>query len=346
MIVNATVLATAIKRYRRRQERELSRLSMIPECEELTYSQRAINLNEYPRKDVIFHLTGGGFFAHTIAGDVPYLLDWSKVTNAVVVCPEYALLPEHTYPVAIEEVTRVYTSLVNGNTAALLGFQTDRIIVTGESTGGNLATSLCVRLCLDGLVDVEALTAEKRLHQASEYADDSTTKSMSAATSISESDDDIKPMQNQSKLGMVRLPDALMLCCPALNLSLELSPSRVLGIRDAVLPSSLISTISDAYVPQGSNVSKSNPLVSPFYASDEILRIFPPTLLYASSEDPLLDDSVYFNGRLRSNGVDSDLRAAQNVPHAYWGLGTAGFPEARKAQRECQQWMAKQLSYK
>ncbi len=345
---NEIVLATAIKRYRRRKERgELSRLSMIPECEELTYSQRAVNLSEYPKKDVIFHLTGGGFFAHTIAGDVPYLLDWSNATQAVVICPEYALLPEHTYPVAIEEVTRVYTSLTNGNAAALLGFQTDRIIVTGESTGGNLATSLCVKLCLDGLVDVEALTGQKRLDQASEYtAGSSTPKSVSPATSMVESDDDggvEESIQNLSMPGMVRLPDALMLCCPALNLSLELSPSRVFGVRDAVLPSSLISTISDAYVPQGSGISKSDPIVSPFYAPDEILRIFPPTLLYASSEDPLLDDSVYFNGRLRSNGVRSDLRAAQHVPHAYWGLGTAGFPEARKAQRECQQWMTEQL---
>ncbi len=333
-----------MKRYRRRQERELSRLSIIPECEELNYSHRAINLNEYPKKDVIFHLTGGGFFAHTIAGDVPYLLDWSNATQAVVICPEYALLPEHTFPVAIEEVTRVYTSLVNGSSAALLGFQTDRIILTGESTGGNLATSLCVKLCLDGLVNIEELTAQKRLHHASAYSDNSTPKSVSPATSMTESDDDVESMENVQKTGMIRLPDALMLCCPALNLSLELSPSRVLGIRDAVLPSSLISTISDAYVPPNLNVSKSDPIVSPFYAPDEILRIFPPTLLYASSEDPLLDDSVYFNGRLRTNGVDSNLRAAQNVPHAYWGLGTAGFPEARKAQRECQQWMVKQLS--
>ena len=120
----STVLSTAIKRYRRQKERQLSRLSMIPEYEELTYTQRAVNLSEYPKKDVIFHLTGGGFFAHTIAGDVPYLMDWSCATDAIVICPEYALLPEHTFPVAIEEITRVYLSLVDGSSATLLGFQT------------------------------------------------------------------------------------------------------------------------------------------------------------------------------------------------------------------------------
>lgn len=29
---------------------------------------------------------------------------------------------------------------------------------------------------------------------------------------------------------------------------------------------------------------------------------------------------------------------------AYWGLGTAGFPEAKRVQRECEAWMTKQLS--
>lgn len=37
-------------------------------------------------------------------------------------------------------------------------------------------------------------------------------------------------------------------------------------------------------------------------------------------------------------------RAARNLPHAYWGLGTAGFPEARQVQRECEAWMTKQFS--
>ncbi len=293
------------------------------ESEELSYSQRAVNINEYPKKDVIFHLTGGGFFAHTIAGDVPYLLDWSSATQAVVICPEYALLPEHTFPVAIDEITRVYTALVTGGSTALLGFQTDRIIVTGESAGGNLAASLCVKLCTDGLVDVEDLTNLKRLCQAREETI-SPSISLSPSGSTCGSDDSFEddPLQ-RGAVGMNRLPDALMLCCPALNLSLELSPSRVLGTREAVLPSSLISTISDAYV-QDLQISKKDPIVSPYFAPDEILRIFPPTLLYASSEDPLLDDSVHFNARLRSNGVDSDLRAAQNLPHAYWGLGTAG----------------------
>ena len=43
---------------------------------------------QYRQRDVILHLTGGGFFAHTIASDLPYLLDWSASTGSVVICPE------------------------------------------------------------------------------------------------------------------------------------------------------------------------------------------------------------------------------------------------------------------
>jgi acetyl esterase/lipase len=135
-----------------------------------------------------------------------------------------------------------------------------------------------------------------------------------------------------------------MLSCAVLNLSLELSHSRVLGTEDPVLPSGVISAISDAYVPLSLGISKKHMLASPFYAPDSILSRFPPTLLFASSNDPLLDDSVAFNQRLTSNGVESELRAVQNMPHAYWGLGTAGFPEAKQVQKECREWLASQMA--
>lgn len=96
-------------------------------------------------------------------------------------------------------------------------------------------------------------------------------------------------------------------------------------------------------MPTGLGIEKIDPLASPLYASDEILCRFPPTLLFASSNDPLLDDAVVFNQRLCSLGVESALFAAQNVPHAYLGLGTAGFPEARKVQQDCIAWLQQQF---
>lgn len=286
----APELGAAIRKQRGNQLALSSKLSTIAETEESVHeamkSESLPNLKfagtcgSFRQRDIIFHLTGGGFFSHIIGSDLPYLLDWSASTGAVVICPEYALLPEHAFPVALNQVAAVYSTLVNGNATTELGFEVNRIVVTGESTGGNLAAALCVKI-----IDA-ALRSE----------DNSFSESTGAK--------------------LPRLPDSMMLCCAALNLSLELSHSRVIGKEDPVLPSGLIAAISDAYLSEGA--SKTQPLASPVFASDAVLRLFPPVMLFAGSNDPLLDDSVVFNGRLRSLGVQSELRAVPNVPHAYW----------------------------
>jgi acetyl esterase/lipase len=335
----APELAAAIKRSHRLHQRRkpIPTLSTIDEQEEhnpcshrrsITSFVRSSS-RRYRQRDVIFHLTGGGFFAHIHSTDLPYLLDWSAATGAVVICPEYALLPEHTFPAALNQVDEVYRALVSDDAFSVLGFETNRIIVTGESAGGNLAASLCVKLCTDPAVipvdTYQIVSMEKGYMENHEK--------------ITDCDNGAHP----SCPNAVRLPNALMLSCPVLNLSLEMSHSRVIGTDDPVLPSGLISAISDAYLPTKLGISKKDPLASPFYASNEILRHFPPTLLFASSNDPLLDDSVVFNQRLREHGVDSDLIAAHNLPHAYLGLGTAGFPEAQQIQEKCMSWLNEQL---
>ena len=63
------------------------------------------------------------------------------------------------------------------------------------------------------------------------------------------------------------------------------------------------------------------------------------SLLEILNADPLLDDSVVFNERLCALGCSSELVAAHNVPHAYLGLGTAGFPEAVQVQERAMEWL-------
>lgn len=334
----APELAAAIKRSHRMHQRRkpITTLCTIDEQEEHTPVTRrnskpfARSLNtRYRQRDVIFHLTGGGFFAHIIASDLPYLLDWSASTEAVVICPEYALLPEHRFPRALYQIENVYKALVSDEAVTLLGFETNRIVVTGESAGGNLAASLCIKVCMDRAGIPTSLSDEEN---------EATVSSMDRGDEVEISLDKVE------EPATARMPDALMLSCPVLNLSLEMSHSRVVGTEDPVLPSGLISAISDAYLPSELGISKKDPLASPFYASDDVLRQFPPTLLFASSNDPLLDDSVVFNQRLRSHSVDSNLFAAQNLPHAYLGLGTAGFPEAQQVQEQCVNWLGFQLT--
>ena len=230
------------------------------------------------------------------------------------------MLPEHHFPTQLNQIAIIYAALASGNTGPELGFDVNSIIVTGESAGGNLAAALCVKLAMH---NIGAETEDVDM-------DDSSSSSSSSPI----------PTDNSTEK-LHRMPDAIMLSCPALNLTTELSHSRVVGTEDPVLPNALISAISDAYLPPGFN--KKDPLASPHYAPDSVLRRFPPTLLFASSKDPLLDDSVTFNERLSVLGVDSELMAVNNVPHAYLGLGTAGFPEAVQVQKYAVDWLSSKL---
>jgi len=349
-------LSAALKRYKRQKERKMvARLSTIEEIldddsqEDRSPRQRRSSSSSqtaYETKDVIFHLTGGGWFSHTHAGDFSYLMSWSSATYAVIICPEYALLPEYTFPTAINQVCEVYCALLSEDTDSLLGFRTGAIIVTGESAGGNLAAALCVKLYCDRLVPV--CSPVENCENIIEY-DDFTQDYHNAkfhqrehtpGISLSKSDaQDIVDGNFPVSLSKARMPDAMMLSCPALNLCLSPSPSRIMGVGDPVLPTGLLYSISKAYLPESCGISRSDPIVSPYFAPDCILRLFPPTLLYASSADPLLDDAVDFNTRLRRVGVESDLRSVPHMPHAFWGLGSAGFPEAKQVHRECQRWL-------
>jgi acetyl esterase/lipase len=273
-------LTSALRRYRRQQQREDVRLGTIHE--QLSLGHASVNVSGFVRRNVIFHLTGGGFYAHTIAGDLPYLLDWSAATDSVVIIPEYALLPEHKFPDAIAQITQLYRAVRCGQAATLLGFHANKIIVSGESAGGNLAAALCVTIIMD--------------RDESEYVQLTPSKSMDLVTdqeeSFEEEDEGEEPFGVPMNEGGIPLPDAVLLSCPALNLSLETSPSRLVGADDPVLPSGLIAAISNSYLPIDGEFHKTHPIASPYFASDETLSQFPPTLIFTSYEDPFLDDSV------------------------------------------------------
>lgn len=68
-------LASALRRYRRQQHREDVRLTPIIEAKKTMASSHSssFNIKGFNKQNVILHLTGGGFFAHTIAGVSSFL---------------------------------------------------------------------------------------------------------------------------------------------------------------------------------------------------------------------------------------------------------------------------------
>ncbi|GMR61075.1 hypothetical protein PMAYCL1PPCAC_31270 [Pristionchus mayeri] len=78
-----------------------------------------------------------------------------------------------------------------------------------------------------------------------------------------------------------------------------------------------------------------DPLISPMYATDEMLRQLPPTYLVACHLDPLLDDSIAFARKLREAGGDvRSLDLIPSVPHGFLNF-TLMSPECRDGAKLC-----------
>ncbi|KRX83142.1 Hormone-sensitive lipase [Trichinella sp. T6] len=63
-----------------------------------------------------------------------------------------------------------------------------------------------------------------------------------------------------------------------------------------------------------------DPLLSPWLATDELLRNLPPTSVVACHLDPLLDDSISFCKKLRRANVPHTLDLIESLPHGFMNL--------------------------
>ncbi|KAF8354708.1 hosl-1 [Pristionchus pacificus] len=78
-----------------------------------------------------------------------------------------------------------------------------------------------------------------------------------------------------------------------------------------------------------------DPLISPMYATDEMLRQLPPTFLIGCHLDPLLDDTIAFARKLRAAGGDvRSVDLIPSVPHGFLNF-TLMSPECRDGAKLC-----------
>lgn len=89
---------------------------------------------------VILYLHGGGF----TAGSLNYAKGFGSVLAAKcgirVMCVAYRLAPEHIFPAALDDALEAYLHLLS------VGYGPEKILLCGESAGGGLCYSLCLRL--------------------------------------------------------------------------------------------------------------------------------------------------------------------------------------------------------
>ncbi len=100
---------------------------------------------EERRQGVILYLHGGGY----TCGELDYALGFGSQLavqcGVKVFCAAYRLAPENPYPAALEDALESYRYLLGK------GYAPSRICLCGESAGGGLCYSLCLRLKAEGL---------------------------------------------------------------------------------------------------------------------------------------------------------------------------------------------------
>jgi hypothetical protein len=125
----------------------------------------------------------------------------------------------------------------------------------------------------------------------------------------------------------VRVPDRLLNVYGISRSDISMSPSRFLSIFDPCLPYFTTSRLIITYASDKHYVSTTRAkgqdefnfvfsddhIRSPFTASDDILKKFPPTSFVTASQDPCQDDSIEFGKKLRNFGVDVSVKVINGI---------------------------------
>lgn len=99
---------------------------------------------------LLFFVHGGAFVFGSVEMHHPIAKRLSQQLRAPAYIPAYRQAPEHTYPTPLEDCFEAYEALAKEN-------PNKKIIVIGDSAGGNLAASLCLKLKQSSLSTPESL---------------------------------------------------------------------------------------------------------------------------------------------------------------------------------------------
>ena len=114
---------------------------------------------------VVLDIPGGGFVAMNPRTHDDKLIAWAAKTGLAVLSLDYRKAPEHPFPYALDECFDVYHTIISSR-GRCIGFesgQMPRIIVSGDSAGGNLATGLVLKVLMTSQTDTNRWQTEDAL---------------------------------------------------------------------------------------------------------------------------------------------------------------------------------------
>ena len=102
------------------------------------------NSEHIKAETLIIHIHGGGFIGQTSFTHQNYTRQWAKSLNIPVLCIDYRLAPNHPFPDALDDVWQSYTWIVK-YAHKFLGIVPHKIILAGDSAGGNFAIGVIIK---------------------------------------------------------------------------------------------------------------------------------------------------------------------------------------------------------
>ncbi|TPX35527.1 hypothetical protein SmJEL517_g02130 [Synchytrium microbalum] len=306
-------------------------------------------------EDLVFLVPGGGFVCMPPTCHDNHVSQWAKQTNRPIIAINYGKAPEFPYPWALEELFDAYKTVIETNGACLgmAGWEVEsedgsirrrhpiRIVMAGDSAGGNLATGVILKLldlsdpdyppprgvvliypCLsfdmacwmqpDQLRMIRAESSKSLVDLASaknHLARESPLAVPSAPRKIDILTDKVDrtpswyrwKADDEPKKG-IHIPSALSMT------------SRMSYFTDRIIAPEVIRAMALLYL--GTSPSPPNfqedYYLSPVVAPEDLLAQFPQCYLICGEKDPFVDDTVVFASRLR----DSKLRAQRELRRA------------------------------
>jgi acetyl esterase len=97
-----------------------------------------------PPRPVMVYLHGGGWTIFSIDTHDRLMREYAARAGIAVIGVDYALSPEHRFPIALEQIVDVVQWV--GENAPATGVSAERIALGGDSAGGNLTVAACLSL--------------------------------------------------------------------------------------------------------------------------------------------------------------------------------------------------------
>lgn len=114
---------------------------------------------------VVLDIPGGGFVAMDPRNHDDKLIGWAGKTGLPVLSLDYRKAPEYPYPYALNECYDVYHMIVSsrGRCMGLSGEVAPKVVVSGDSAGGNLAVGMVLMILQSGSTETRRWQGENAI---------------------------------------------------------------------------------------------------------------------------------------------------------------------------------------